>query len=200
MKIDTKSKDSILSSLDLITRDLILNKAIKINNRYYSFIDIEVYYWHDNHQDEFANGINHLKPIGEFEAHRYGIDLSLGNEKKNGFGGILICGLFDNQNKANGVIEKPHVIRTFLNQLHTGENTIEIVEFKNDWNDLFTSKRLNLGVDDTLNKKTFKNSQYKYLAKNEKLFLAYKGKEQIFRDSNLTDDEIQELLGYKLKR
>jgi len=200
MNIDKSSKEKIVKSLTQIAEDLILNKAIRINNSYYSFIDIEVYYWHNNHQDEFASGVNHFKPKGEFEAHRYGIDLSLGNEQDIEFGGILICGLFDNQHKENRVIEKSHVVRTFINQLHSGNNKIEVVEYKNPWHEVFRSKRLNLGKDDTENKKTYSDVQYKFLAKDSNLFLGYKGKEQIFRDSDLTDIEMQKLLGYKIKR
>jgi len=54
MKIQKSSKNEIINSLDSIAKDLILRKAIKINNTVFSIIDIEIYYYHKNHLDEYA--------------------------------------------------------------------------------------------------------------------------------------------------
>ncbi len=129
MKINTTSEATIKESLVTIANDLIINKAIKINDKTFSIIDIEVYFWHKNHQDDFAKGVNHDKDKGELEAHQYGIDISLGNEKDVEYGGILICGLFDNQTKQ--VIEKPLVWRTLFNSLKVSNNTIELIDKQN---------------------------------------------------------------------
>ncbi len=198
MQIDTTSELTINESLVTIANDLIINKAIRINDRTFSFIDIEVYFWHINHQDDFAKGVNHDKKIGELEAHRYGIDISLGNQKGIEFGGILICGLFDNQNQS--IIEKPLVQRTLFNSLKLNDNTIEFIEKQNIWKETFRSKRNNLGVADKNNKRKYADSFYKFLARDNSIFTKYKGKEILFKHSELSDNEVKELLGYSIAR
>jgi hypothetical protein len=198
MHIDTTSELTIIESLAEIANDLIVSKAIKINDNTFSLIDIEVYYWHKNHQDDFAKGVNHDKEFGELEAHRYGIDISLGNNKNLGFGGILICGLFDNQK--NIPIEKPLVHRTLFNSLKMLDNTIEFVPQQNVWTNVFRSKRNNLGIADNENKRKYADSFYKFLASNSSIFSNYRGKETIFKNSELSDQKIKELLGYSIKR
>jgi hypothetical protein len=198
MRIDKTSELTIKESLITIANDLIINKAIKINDKTFSLIDVEVYYWHMNHQDDFAKGVNHNKEIGELEAHRYGIDISLGNIKDLEFGGILICGLFDNQERT--IIEKPLVTRALFNSLKIGENTIEIIQHQNIWKNTFRSKRNNLGIADNDNKRKYSDSFYKFLASERSLFITYKGKESVFKNSELRDEELNELLGYSIKR
>lgn len=198
MNIDKTSKETIIKSLDSIANDLILNKAIQVNESLYALIDIEIYYWHDLHRDDFASGVYHLRPIGEFEAHRYGIDLSLGNQMIIEFGGILLCGLYDIE--TNKVIEKPWILRTLFNQFKRGNNQINLISNKNCWTETFRTKRMSLGLADTENKRLFEKSFYKYLAKYGQLFKNYKGKEIIFKESELNNSEIKDLLGYNLVR
>lgn len=198
MQVDTTSDLTIKKSIEFIAKDLILHKVIEINDSSFSLIDIEVYYWHEKHKDDFTKGVNHNRPLGEFEAHRYGIDISLGNHKNIEFGGILICGLFDIKN--NLVIEKSSVQRTLINSLNNGNNTIKLVSNTNSWREIFKSKRLNLGAPDNDNKKKYVDSCYKFLAKNSSIFEKYKGKEAIFKNSNLSDSDIIDILGYNITR
>ncbi len=198
MQINKTSIDSIIQSLDSIANDLILNKVISINDSLFSLIDLEVYYWHDLHQDDYARGVKHLKPKGEFEAHRYGIDLSLGNQLDIEFGGILICGLYDIKTKR--VLSKTEVKNTLFNQFNLGDNKFELVTSKTPWNATFKSQRMNLGNAKSDNHTRFENSFYKFIAKDAILFKNYKGKETIFRNSDLANDEIEKMVGYKLKR
>lgn len=197
MKINTKSESTIVESIDYLAKDLILNRAIKVNESIFSIIDVEVYFWHEKHKDEYARGVDHFKPFGEFEAHRYGIDLFLGNKAEIEFGGVLICGLIDTQSQI--VIEKSSVIRTIFNQLNIGGNSISIISHSNIANSLFRTKRLNLGKSDN-DKKKFVDAKYKYLLKDCQIFKKYKDKERIFKESDLSEAEIQDLLGYKIKK
>jgi len=41
---------------------------------------------------------------------------------------------------------------------------------------------------------------YKYVARDEKLLKEYKGKETILRSSELSEEEIEKLIKYKLKK
>lgn len=197
MDINKSSKSSIVSSLVEIANDLIFNNLIVINDALYSFIDIEVYYWHKLHPDDYARGVKHSRPLGEFEMHRYGIDLSLGNQENVDFGGILIRGLYDVRNKQ--VITKPEVVRTLFNQFIQGKNRFELIQKKSGWEGVFRSKRLNLGeISD--GKEEYFNSLYKFLAREKELFASYPDKEAIFRDSDLNETEIKGILGYSIKK
>ncbi|WP_319479098.1 hypothetical protein [uncultured Draconibacterium sp.] len=198
MQINKTSTETIVESLHLLATDLILNKAISVNDSLFSIIDLEVYYWHDLHQDDYATGVPHLKPFGEFEAHRYGIDLSLGNQLDLEFGGILICGLRDVNSKK--VYQKSEVKNILFNQFNLGKNRFELINHKTSWSSTFKSQRMNLGIAESDNQKQFEKSYYKFLAKDNAIFKGYKNKETIFRNSDLTDEEIKEMLGYKLKR
>ncbi len=197
LKIDKSSKQTIVKSLDEIAKNLILQKAIVVNQSVYSIIDVECYYYHSNHPDEYAKGVNHNRPIGEFEMHRYGIDLSLGNNQGVDFGGILICGLYD-LNKQN-VINKSHVVRELFNQLRQGSNIFELIDLPSPWTNVLKSKRLHLGKAEGL-KEDYEKELYKFCAFSSEIFKKYPNKEHILRESDLKDDEIFELLKYKLKK
>jgi hypothetical protein len=191
------SKELIIKSFDRIARDLILNGAISVNGYLFSFIDIEFYYHHENHPDGFT--MEHNRPKGELEIHRYGIDLSLGKTGEDGYGGILICGLYDSQKCMP--ISKPQVIREIFNQIKMGDNKLELVEYKSLWNEVFKSKRQNLGdPGNNKNKQDYASSLYKYFAKDEGILKDYKGKEAILRSSELSEEEIEKLIKYKLKK
>ncbi len=190
-------KELNIKSFDGIANDLILNRAISVNGYLFSFIDIEFYYHHENHPDGYT--MKHNRPKGELEIHRYGIDLSLGKTGADGFGGILLCGLYDLREKIP--IPKPQVIREIFNQMKMGGNTLELVVNKSPWNDVFKSKRQNLGdPGNEKNKLDYANFLYKYFAKDERILKDYKGKENILRSSELSEEEIEKLIKYKLKK
>lgn len=194
LKIDTSSSSSIKESIVQIAKEIITGKALKINGSIYSFIDVEFYFWHDLHQDGFAKTVNHDRGVGELEMHRYGIDISLGDIRDLGFGGILIRGLYDIA--ANEVVQKSAVTKTIFNKLVQGENNINIIDRKSErWEDIFATHRMHLGDGE----KDFKEAQYRFLPKNKEIFKSYNGKEAIFKNSNLTGEEVKSLLGYALK-
>jgi hypothetical protein len=198
LQINKTSKEKIIESLELIAKELILNRLIIVNKTKFSLIDIEIYYWHNFHKDDYAKGIKHTRPFGEFELHRYGIDISLGNNKNNDFGGILIRGLYDIDKEE--VLSKSKVVKTIFNQLVQGSNHFELVKGKTPWVSTFNSKRLNLGQSENPNKIEYINMPYKILAKDPLLFKSYPDKEIIFRESNLNELEIKSILGYNLSK
>lgn len=196
MNIDTSSSSTILASLNKIAESLILEKRILINHSEYAIIDLEIYYHHQQyHSDNYA--MKHNKGIGEFVFHRYGIDISLGNNDES-YGGILIRGLYDYQK--HSVINKSEVVRTLFNNLNFGDNKVGLISKLNAWSKILKSKRLNLGSpgDDHLKQK-FYNELYKFMPADKSLLAKYPDKERILRDSNLSVSEIYELLGYNLK-
>ena len=205
LKIDNTNETTISESFSKIANDLIVNKKLKINDSVFAFIDLEFYYHHPKHKDTYAAGVAHTRAPGQLEMHRYGVDLSLGpkndEDKNQGFGGILIRGLYCVDSKE--VIEKSRVTRIMFNTLQAGadfSNRISIVDGKSEWTEYFTSIRVNLGKEEgEENADHFKKKKYRFLAKHKEVFKKYKGKEALFRKSNLNDNEIESLLGYRLK-
>lgn len=132
--------------------------------------------------------------------HKYGIDVSLGKQTEDSFGGILIRGLWDI--KQEHAIKKSAVVKTIFNSLSLGNNNLNIIESNvNNWEDIFRSIRLNLGQPGAnKNKLKFKDSLYKFLAKDNRIYKDYPDKETIFIDSNLNEKELRRTLGYNLKR
>lgn len=199
LSIKNNNEQYISDSFLDLANDLILNKALSVNDKIFSFIDIEIYYWHPNHQDDYAKGIEHNRPFGEFEMHQYGIDLSLGNNEQEGMGGILIQGLYDINTGVR--YPKSEVKQAIFNSLHLGENTIRIVDKKMPWKKIFQSKRLHLGEhSNEQNKSRYKDALYRFLAFDDKLFRDFKGKEQVIRESNLSDSDKASLLNYTLRK
>lgn len=197
--IKNNNEQAISNSFLNLADDLILNKALSVNDTLFSFIDIEIYYWHPNHQDDYARGIKHNRPFGEFEMHQYGIDLSLGNNEQEGMGGILIRGVYDL--KTGKRYSKSEVKQAIFNSLHFGENAIRIVDKKTPWKKIFQSKRLHLGEHaNEQNKTRYKDAPYRFLAFDDKLFRNFKGKEQVVSESNLSDSDKVLLLNYSLRK
>ena len=75
--IITSSDAAIIQSLKQITVDLITGHKLSVNNYIFSFIDLEIYFYHDLHPDEYALSIDHSRPFGELDIHDYGVDVSL---------------------------------------------------------------------------------------------------------------------------
>jgi hypothetical protein len=140
----------------------------------------------------------HIQPIGEFELHRYGIDISLGNEA-NDYGGILIRGLWDFTKEA--VIKKSEVVRSLFNNLMIGDNKIELVTKSNPWLKVFKSTRINLGSPDTdSDRNVYHSALYKYMPADKAIMSKYPDKERILLNSDLSPAEISQLIGYNLNR
>ena len=195
--INGASEETIRESFESIASNLISGTKLVINDSVFSFIDIEFYYSTQQHKDEYANSIEHLRPKGEFEVHKYGVDISLGNSADEK-GGILIRGLYDEVKKQ--VIPKAQVVRMIYNQFNLGENHFALIQEKTQWSEIFKSKRMHLGKAEGESKERYADTFYRYLAKDKGIFKSYPDKELILKNSNLSEKEIAELIGYKLRK
>lgn len=192
--INSSTGSEVAESFNKIANELITNSKLVINNKMFSFIDLEFYYYCPNHPDEYT--LPHSRPMGEFEMHRFGIDISLGNGQTE-FGGILLRGLYDEAERKT--IIKSHILKTLLNNLFLGENFIQIISEKTQWESVFAITRARLGNPNTHNKKTYSDKPYRIIAKSQKVLANYPNKEAIIKKSSLSAFETEELLGYKLK-
>lgn len=172
-----------------------INKyELKINGKVFQFIDVEFYFFCKVHKDGFT--MNHIRNIGELEAHRYGIDISIGNSE-NSYGGILIKSLLDKTK----IISKSQIKNELINNFLIRQNEITINKKQNSTEiKLIQTERENLGKIDIGKNRTqeFKQEKYRYVVFDKEIIQKYKGKESLLRKSNLSCSEIQELIGYKL--
>jgi len=197
LDINRTSEETIRESFEKIATDLISGTMLVINGSKFSFIDIEFYYSTQQHKDEYALSIEHSRPKGEFEVHKYGVDISLGNGADEK-GGILIRGLYDEINKR--AIPKANVIKAIYNQFNQGENHFALIQEKTRWSEIFKSKRMHLGKAEGENKERYVDTFYRFLAKDKGIFKSYPDKELILKNSNLSEKEIEELIGYRLRK
>lgn len=192
--INTDSFDSIQNSFSSIASELINKYELKINNKTFQFIDIEFYFFNNVHQDGFT--MSHNKKLGEFEAHRYGIDISLGNSNDS-YGGILIKSLLNETR----IISKSQIKNEIINNFIIGQNKIEISKKQNPTKkNLIRTERENLGKIDIAKNRVekFKKEKFRFIIFDKEIIRKLKGKESLLRKSNLTNNEIQDLIGYRL--
>lgn len=193
-KIKAESFASVQKSFSSIASELINNYELKINDQIFQFIDIEFYFFSNVHKDGFT--MSHNRKLGEFEAHKYGVDISLGNSNDS-YGGILIKSLLHETR----IIPKSHIRNEIINNFQIGQNKIEINKKQNRTEKkLIQTERENLGkIDITKNRdEKFKKGKYRFIIFDKKIIGKIKGKESLLRKSNLTSSQIQKLIGYKI--
>ncbi len=114
------NKNDVEGSFDRIAKELLLGYAITINGKEFHLTEIEFYFYHPNHQDNYTH--KHRLQEGMWRMHNQGLDITLqGNKEQDG--GILIRGI-KNEKYINGPrrivwtlfehfgqIEKPNIIQ-----------------------------------------------------------------------------------------
>lgn len=86
--INSASPALIIESFNRISKDLFNNYKLQVNDNFYRFLDIEFYYHHENHLDEYTHKNELQKSSGQWYSHPSGLDITIGGE--GAFGGILI--------------------------------------------------------------------------------------------------------------
>lgn len=59
---------------------------------------------------------------------------------------------------------------------------------------------MHLGKSEGESKERYADTFYRFLAKDKGIFKSYPDKELILKNSNLSEKEIEELIGYKLRK
>ena len=81
---------------ETIACNLFDNFAIQTHNALYRFVEIEFYWNSPNHIDNSTYQRKYVDPkSGDWFFHYSGVDIALKNEKTGGYGGILIRGIYD---------------------------------------------------------------------------------------------------------
>ncbi len=195
--INDSNYQTVVQSFDRIARELFFNYSLKINDEMIEFIDLEFYFYSKNHPD--TKTLSHKKETGELEAHRFGIDISLFRGEKNKdelYGGILIRAV--RIKGKNELIKKSNlVLRRIFNTLKIGKNIVEFVEDKKTQKEILKIKRnLSSGYGDP----AFSEAPYRFIIKDPSIIKLLNGKEKIIKETDLSQQEVVSLLGYKLSR
>jgi hypothetical protein len=192
--------ESIELEFQRIANKLINEIDIVMNETFFSLYDCEFYYYSPSHKDGFT--LPHSKPIGDLRMHDYGIDISLGFEGKDTYGGILIRGVWMTKHENSKVPQtKSQFEISLFNSLKLGQNTLIYTErnivgtYK-----LFKTIRKNLGKIDLLKDRTLEmlQAKYRFISHDISAFTNIKGKEKILRNSTLPSEDWQGLLTYNI--
>lgn len=94
--------EDIQGSFERISKDLIRNYQLVVNNKHFAFTEIEFYYFHTEKHRDFSVH-KHMLPEGNWRAHNQGLDITFAGTDKTD-GGILIRGIREigSENYTNG--------------------------------------------------------------------------------------------------
>ena len=130
-----------------IAQTLFDNYAIQTHSSLYRLTEIEFYWNSPNHIDNSTYKRKHVDPnAGDWFFHYSGVDIALKNEITGGYGGILIRGLYDTNNKKT--IKGPMVCAM---KLFSGTNAFtqsiktQIIPFSFDKSNIIKRPRIGLG-------------------------------------------------------
>ncbi|MBE0662288.1 MAG: hypothetical protein IH597_07460 [Bacteroidales bacterium] len=100
LNLNSDSVQSIQKSFDRIAIDLMTNWQLKVNNEFFSFTEIEFYFFKEQiHEDNATH--EHNYPEGRWRFHLQGLDITF-PATDDSDGGILIRGLKSNNYNVNG--------------------------------------------------------------------------------------------------
>lgn len=142
-----KIKKETEQEFKMIAEKLLNDYAIKNHESIFRLTEIEFYWTSPKHRDNSTYKRNHVNPNqGDWFFHYSGVDIALKNEKRGGFGGILIRGVYSLKEKK--IYKGPMVCAMKLfSGTSAFSNSIEtkIIEHKFDKKKVNNSKRIGLG-------------------------------------------------------
>ena len=96
MKIDfLKVEKETEEEFGQIAYELLNNCAIQNHDSVYRLVEIEFYWTSPNHKDDSTYQRIHADPKnGDWFFHYSGVDIAMKNEELDGFGGVLIRGIY----------------------------------------------------------------------------------------------------------
>jgi hypothetical protein len=132
--------------------DILFNSyAIQTKDSLFRLTDIEFYWNSNSHKDNSTYERKHVDPnTGEWFFHYSGVDIALKNKNNNGFGGILIRGVFDikNEKPYNGPLVCSMRLFSGISAFEHSEIS-RFIKYKFPRQKISTDKRKNLGKNAT---------------------------------------------------
>ncbi len=130
-----------------IAQELLNNYAIQNHDSIYRLTEIEFYWTSPKHKDDSTYQRKHVDPKhGEWFFHYSGVDIALKNDEIDGYGGILIRGIYSlNEDK---IYKGPMVCSMKLfsgTSVFTESIKTRIIEYKFNNTVIQKSERIGLG-------------------------------------------------------
>jgi hypothetical protein len=190
----------IIDSFNRIATDLMNSYILSTGNKSYRICELEFYYESDSHKDPYIHGHALQLKFGKWYFHGSGLDLTFGSESNHR--SILIRAIYDldNSKYIYGPVNTVTELLGNLPSIYGGEFTLQLEpdnkgKIKNEDKQIFEAPRVGLNKE--------KDSSGDFFQKKYRFFVMpreeHKDKEKIFRNSGLSDTEIKEILGYKMK-
>ena len=199
MNLEMNNKD-IEGSFNRIATDLMNNWILIAGNKSYRICELEFYCYSDSHIDPYIHRHDLQKKIGKWYFHGSGLDITFGSE--NYHRSILIRAIYDieNSNYIYGPLNTVTELLCNLPGIYGGDFSLRLEpdnmgKIKNEEKKIFEAPRVGLNKDKDSTGDFFKNKYRFFVMPREE----HKDKETIFRNSGLSETEIKEILGYKMK-
>ena len=165
LNIDSSSHDGIEKSFERISKELLNNYSIRINDFIFHFTEIEFYYYYKGiHEDE--NTHEHNLPFGKWRCHNQGLDITFESTNISD-GGILIRGI----KQINPFLEEPYIngsrrvlFKLFecMKDVFTTNSGLFIEKLPNPLNqEIYRTSRQGIKQD------TYINSKYRYFTEQK---------------------------------
>jgi len=169
-QIDLKNIDG---SFDLIAKQLLLSRAIQINNQIVEITEIEFYFFKEgSHADKYTHP--HERNAGEWRLHNQGIDITLQGTKDQD-GGILIRGIKLGSEFINGPLKSLSRIFELMGSA-SFRATIELVKTSVKEKEIIKTFR---HLPNKIQYSEFHESKYRYLIDLDNLKIEQQIKDRI---------------------
>ena len=119
--------ENIQGSFDRIAKDILRKSAVQINSDVYQITEIEFYFYHPEHKDEYTH--KHERDEGEWRFHNAGVDITL-QVTDDQDGGILIRAVkFNSDDNVNYILGPRKVLGAWFASFGkvTSESKIKLV-------------------------------------------------------------------------
>ncbi len=187
-------------SFNRIATDLMNNCILNAGNKSYRICELEFYYESDSHKDPYIHGNDLQMKFGKWYFHGSGLDLTFGSEGNHR--SILIRAIYDLDNfqYIYGPVKSVTELLSNLPGIYGGDFTLQLVpdtkgKIKNEDKIIFEAPRVGLNKEKDSSGRFYEN-KYRFFVMPKK---SHKDKETVFKNSGLSETEINEILGYKLK-
>ena len=187
LNIDSSSHDGIEKSFERISKELLNNYSIRINDFIFHFTEIEFYYYYKGiHEDE--NTHEHNLPSGKWRCHNQGLDITFESTNISD-GGILIRGIkqinpFLEEQYVNGSRRVLFKLFECMNDVLTTNSGLVIEKLTNPHNhEIYRTSRQGIKQD------TYINNKYRYFTEQKN----WKKKHILTSDKVLDESKWEEI-------
>jgi hypothetical protein len=194
--------ENIEKSFNRIATDIMNNWILKAGDKSYRICELEFYYKSVSHQDPYIHGHELQKQMGKWYFHGSGLDLTFGNVEDPG--SILIRSIYniDNQRYIYGPLNTASELLGNLPGINGGNFSLRLEP--DDMGKIKSEEKIKPIKAPRVGLKAEKDLNGFFCQMDYRFFVMpgenHIGKEVALKNSNLSDTEIKEILGYNIKR